>query len=99
MTVYYPFRNRTGLQDTKYPHSRPITPRSYTVRPTPTQGSRTQNHRHMSEIQALALARDFKKCDKSLRKAESTVQRYIEKGYTPDEALLLAGFGGYGIDN
>jgi len=52
----------------------------------------------MSEIQAIALARDFKQCDKNYRKAAKTVESYIEQGYTPDEALMLAGFGGYGID-
>lgn len=53
----------------------------------------------MSEVQAISLAREFKKCDKKYSNAAKTVQEYITEGYTPDEALMLAGFSGYGFDN
>ena len=54
----------------------------------------------MSEIQAVQLAQDFKQCDKKeFRNADRIVQDLINEGYTPDEALMLAGFGGYGFDN
>lgn len=49
----------------------------------------------MSEIQALKLARDFRNCDDNYRKSEKLVQNYISEGYTPDEALMLAGISGY----
>lgn len=53
----------------------------------------------MSEIQAIQLAKGFKQCDKEFRNADKKVQDLINEGYTPDEALMLAGFGGYGFDN
>ena len=51
----------------------------------------------MSEIQASALARDFKKMvdAKLYRNAERTVNDLLNEGYTPEEALMLAGIGGY----
>lgn len=56
---------------------------------------RTTNTKAMSEIQALKLARDFRNCDDNYRKSEKLVQNYISEGYTPDEALMLAGISGY----
>lgn len=53
----------------------------------------------MSELQAVALAREFKKCDRQYSNAAKTVEDLINEGYTPDEALMLSGFGGYGFDN
>lgn len=54
----------------------------------------------MSEIQAVQLARGFKESDNNeFRNADKIVQDLINEGYTPDEALMLAGFGGYGFDN
>lgn len=53
----------------------------------------------MCETDAISLARAFKKIDPSYKKADRNVQDLINEGYTPDEALMLAGFGGYGLDN
>ena len=61
--------------------------------------ARAQREREMPELEAVALARDFRKCDKKFRNAAKVVQDLINEGYTPDEALMLSGFGGYGFDN
>lgn len=53
----------------------------------------------MSDIKAIDLARDFRKCDKKYEKAAKEVKQLIDEGYTPEEALMLAGFGGYEIDD
>lgn len=51
-------------------------------------------------MQAMKLAREFaRKCDNALQKAANAVEDLINEGYTPDDALMLAGFGGYGFDN
>lgn len=54
----------------------------------------------MSEIQAIALAQGFQTIDNVMyNNSAKTVEDYINEGYTPDDALILAGFGGYGFDN
>ena len=50
----------------------------------------------MSELNAIALARDFSQCDAAtFGLAASAVQELIEQGYTPDDALMLCGIAGY----
>ena len=54
----------------------------------------------MSDIQAIALAQGFQTIDNQVySNSAKTVEDFINEGYTPDEALMLAGFGGYGFDN
>lgn len=49
----------------------------------------------MSELAALSLAREFKDIDRSYSENSSRVEDLIAEGYSPDDALMLAGFGGY----
>ena len=51
----------------------------------------------MSHLDAVALARGFSQCGNIT--ASTEVEDLLEQGYTPDEALMLAGIGGYGSDN
>jgi hypothetical protein len=50
----------------------------------------------MSEAKAIALAREFHKLDAShYYKTGKAVEKLISEGYTPEEALMLNGYGGY----
>lgn len=50
----------------------------------------------MSEVNAIELARGFQKIDRcNYKRAAKSVESLIEEGYTPEEALMLTGIGGY----
>lgn len=50
----------------------------------------------MSESSVIALAKGFKKVDRhEYRNADRKVKELLEQGYTPEEALKLAGIAGY----
>lgn len=49
----------------------------------------------MADYEAITLAKNFRKIDSSYKKTEKQVRQFLEDGYTPEEALMLSGIGGY----
>ncbi len=49
----------------------------------------------MDELNVLNLMDEFKKMDLHFKDCKATVENLLSEGYSPDESLMLAGFGGY----